>query len=123
MKKLWTAEVAQLHLPERAAGKPSLDAVVGRAWVRAQAGGHTADMIAWSEEGEDRFWISQSYSAETRSRAPLPASVVAAVEGTLAARPAPSLPPLSEPLACLDIFAGCGGLSQVGSTAFSSALL
>ena len=76
-------------------------------------------MVAWSEEGEDRFWISQSYSAETRSRAPLPADVVAAVEGTLAARPAPSLPPLPEPLACLDIFAGCGGLSQVGSPLIS----
>ena len=88
-----------------------MEAVVGRAYVKAKYGGTAEDLQDWTDEGEDRFFISQSYDADTRSFSPLYKAVVDAVNRTLSGCPAPSLPNI-KPLQCLDVFAGCGGLSQ-----------
>ena len=109
----WTDEVARLYVPEEAErqGKPGMESVVGRAWVRPQAGGEQGGLMDWTEEGEDRFLCSRSYESATKTFAPLSSQVVAALEAILARRPAPQLAPV-KPLRGLDIFAGCGGLSQ-----------
>jgi len=109
----WSEEIGRLYTPAKAAqkDKPSMEAVVGRAWVKAKQGGTAEDLQDWTDEGEDRFFISQSYNADTKSFSPLYKAAVDAVNKTLSGCPALSLPSI-KPLQCLDVFAGCGGLSQ-----------
>ena len=109
----WSEEIGRLYTPVKAAqkDKPSMEAVVSRAWVKAKSGGVAEDLQDWTDEGEDRFFISQSYNANTKTFSPLYKAAVDAVNRTLSECPAPSLPSI-KPLQCLDVFAGCGGLSQ-----------
>ena len=111
----WTEEIGRLYTQERASslGKPGMEGVVGRCWVAGQEGGHTGKLLDWTDEigGRDRFFMTESYSSETVAFSPLAREAVAAVGDTLARQPAPALGPIT-PLRCLDIFAGCGGLSQ-----------
>ena len=109
----WSEEIGRLYTPVIASqkDKPSMEAVVGRAYVKATSGGIAENLQDWTDEGEDRFFISKSYDAKTKAFSPLYKAAVDAVNGTLSGCPAPTLPPI-EPLQCLDVFAGCGGLSQ-----------
>lgn len=84
---------------------------MGRAYMAAQEGGAAGRLTDWTDQGEDRFFVSEAYSAEGRAFAPLSPAAVAAVSESLRRRPAPELATVT-PLRCLDIFAGCGGLSQ-----------
>ena len=112
----WTEEIGRLYTQEMAAslGKPGMEGVVGRCWVAGQEGGDTGKLLDWTDEigGRDRFFMTESYSSETGAFSPLAREAVAAMGDTLARQPAPALGPIT-PLRCLDIFAGCGGLSQV----------
>ena len=109
----WSEEIGRLYTPAKAAqmDKPSMEAVVSRAWVKAKHGGDAEELQDWTDEGEDRFFISKSYDANTKTFAPLYEAAVDAVNRTLSVCPAPSLPSI-KPLQCLDVFSGCGGLSQ-----------
>ena len=109
----WSEEIGRLYTPVKASqkDKPSMEAVVGRAYVKATSGGIAENLQDWTDEGEDRFFISKSYDAKTKAFSPLYKAAVDAVNRTLSWCPAPTLPSI-EPLQCLDVFAGCGGLSQ-----------
>ena len=62
----WTEEIARMHLPEyaRRTNKVSMDTVVGVAWVTCQQGGDVDKLVDWTDEGEDRFFISEAYNSE-----------------------------------------------------------
>ena len=102
-----------MYLPEKAQGlaRPSMDTIAGQAWVTAQSGGDTMSLEEWTDSGEDRFFVTQVYDSDSRTFAALPAAVVSMLLAYQDKHPAPKLAEM-EPLKCLDIFAGCGGLSQ-----------
>ena len=111
----WTEEIARMHPKEVAArtNKVSMEDVVGECFVRPLTEDTDVDsLVKWTDEGEDRFFVSESYTADTRRFSPLPqgGEVVRELEGQLSRRPAPQLAAVP-PLNTLDIFAGCGGLS------------
>ena len=66
--------------------------------------------LVWSDNGEDRFYVSQCYNAEKRSFSTLKSEVYSVLDKFLMANPARKLDKVN-PLPTLDIFAGCGGLS------------
>jgi DNA (cytosine-5)-methyltransferase 1 len=68
-------------------------------------------LVDWSDEGDDRFFISEAYNSDLMKFSPLESEVVDVLRSVLSSHPAASLDPVP-PLACLDIFAGCGGLSR-----------
>eukprot|EP00092_Neocalanus_flemingeri_P000044 GFUD01000045.1.p1 GENE.GFUD01000045.1~~GFUD01000045.1.p1 ORF type:complete len:874 (+),score=224.36 GFUD01000045.1:3-2624(+) len=109
----WTGEIARMHLPEiaRRNNKVSVEAVVGMAWVTSHQGSNSDKVVDWTDEGEDRFFISEVYNSDTRTFSPLPSDIDSELKSILVSHPAPSIDPIP-PLACLDIFAGCGGLSK-----------
>ena len=109
----WTGEIARMHLPECAkrTDNVSMETVVGCAWVKGQQGGDVEKLVEWTDEGEDRFFVSEIYNSVTRTFSPLEAEVVTDMKSVLSTYPAPYIAEVP-PLACLDIFAGCGGLSQ-----------
>merc|ERR1719239_821847 len=69
----WSEEIGRLYTPAKAAqmDKPSMEAVVSRAWVKAKHGGDAEELQDWTDEGEDRFFISKIYDANTKTFAPL----------------------------------------------------
>ena len=66
--------------------------------------------ITWTDKGEDRFYVSKEYNADRKSFSTLDSYVFSVLEEWMLANPAPELDKVT-PLATLDIFAGCGGLS------------
>jgi len=109
----WTEEIARMHLPENAkrTNKVSMESIVDIAYVKGQIGGDSEELIDWSDAGEDRFFISEAYNADRKQFTPLQPDVVASMDTVLTQYPAPVIAEVI-PLACLDIFAGCGGLSR-----------
>ena len=67
-------------------------------------------MIKWTDDGEERFFIRSEYSDGLQKFSSLGLNVFNALEKVLSKNPAPVLNEVS-PLATLDIFAGCGGVS------------
>ena len=61
-KLYWSEEIGRLYTPVKAAqrDRPSMEAVVGKAWVKAKSGGDGEDLQDWTDEGEDRFFVCQS---------------------------------------------------------------
>ena len=108
----WSNEIARIHDVEFAVRnkKISMEEVVGPCHVTTVQNDEE-ETIAWTDGGEDRFFISSCYDAVKRQFSPLSPSIVATIGARLASHPAPELPPV-EPLKTLDIFAGCGGLSH-----------
>ena len=108
----WSNEIARIHDVEFATRnrKVSMEEVVGPCHVTTVKE-NEEETIAWTDGGEDRFFISSSYDAVARKFSPLSPSVVASIASVLASKPAPELASV-EPLKTLDIFAGCGGLSH-----------
>ena len=109
----WSEEIGRLYTPLKAGkmNKPSMETVVDKAWVKASHGNVGEELQDWTDGGEDRFFISESYNAHTKTFTPLYKLAVETVNKTLTGCPAPTLPPIRS-LQCLDVFAGCGGLSQ-----------
>ena len=109
----WSEEIGRLYTPHKAGkmNKPSMETVVDKAWVKASHGNVGEELQDWTDGGEDRFFISESYNAHTKTFTPLYKLAVETVNKTLTGCPAPTLPPIRS-LQCLDVFAGCGGLSQ-----------
>ena len=109
----WTEEIVRMYLPEEGQrlARPGMDIIAGQAWVTAQSGGDTASLEEWTDVGEDRFFVTQVYDSDDRTFAPLPVAKVSMLLAYNDKYHAPKLEKI-EPLACLDIFAGCGGLSQ-----------
>ena len=66
--------------------------------------------IVWTDNGEDRFYVSENYNADRKSFSTLDSEVFLVLDKWLKANPAPKLDKVNR-LATLDIFAGCGGLS------------
>ena len=66
--------------------------------------------ITWTDKGEDRFYVSKEYNADRKSFSTLDSYVFSVLEEWMLANPSPELDKVT-PLATLDIFAGCGGLS------------
>jgi len=83
--------------------------VVGKAWVKGVAGGSLDEATNWTDQGQNRFFISQIYDSEGMSFKDLPMEIADDLESE-----AKSAPHTSEvkPLRLLDIFSGCGGLSR-----------
>ena len=109
----WTGEIARMHLPEHAkrTNKVSMESVVSMAWIKGQQGGDVDKLVDWTDGGEDRFFMSEAYNSDTKTFSSLEGEVVQDLASVLSSYPAPTIAPVT-PLACLDIFAGCGGLSR-----------
>ena len=92
-KLYWSEEIGRLYTPAKAAqrDRPSMEAVVGKAWVKATSGGDGEDLQDWTDEGEDRFFICQSYDAQSKTFSPLYKAAVDAVNRTLSRWPTTSL--------------------------------
>ena len=109
----WTDEIARMHPKEvaHATNKVSMEDVVGHCYVRPLE--HHEDeelLIQWTDDGEDRFYIASQYNADTKKFSPINSKVTNALKEVLSKTPAPVLGEVT-PLATMDIFAGCGGLS------------
>ena len=77
----------------------------------SQSGGSTLKLEEWADKEEDRFFISEVYNSMDKTFSPLPETVVELLEDFNKTHPVTSLMEV-EPLKCLDIFSGCGGLSK-----------
>ena len=108
----WSNETARIHDVEYANRnkKVSMEDVVGPCHVTTLMG-DLEETINWTDAGEDRFFVSEMYDANTREFSALPAEVESAINSVLTSHPAPVLEAV-KPLNTLDIFAGCGGLSH-----------
>ena len=110
----WSGEVARMYPKDVAnrTNKVSMEDIVGPCHVRSLENHNSEDdLIKWSDEGEDRFFIGKSYDADSKSFMPVSGDIIEAMNTVLTKHPAPSLDTVT-PLNTLDIFAGCGGLSH-----------
>ena len=91
--------------------KISMDEVVGNCYVKPMENNSEEDeLIKWTDNGEDRFYVDKLYNADRNTFEPLQAHVIKELRQALDLWPAPILEEVSA-LNTMDIFAGCGGLS------------
>ena len=100
----WTEEIARMHPTEVAkrTGKVSMESIVAPAWVKGQSDGDVEKLIEWTDDGEDRFFISEAYNSDIKRFTTIDNEVVQALKLELETNPAPVLEEIA-PLACLDI--------------------
>lgn len=80
----------------------SLDEIVGSCYVRPLENiSEKNDLIKWTDQGEDRFFVDKMYNADRKTYE---------LNQNLSLWPAPILEEVPA-LNTMDIFAGCGGLS------------
>jgi len=83
------------------------DTIEGRCYVRSAQGDK---LEAWCEEGPDRWIFRKSYDSSEKTCADIPKE--AKSFGEELGEEIPTFPTFKKRLVSLDIFAGCGGLSQ-----------
>ena len=109
----WSEEICRMYTRETAArtNMVSMDDVVGPCYVRpVENTEEEEDVVKWTDEGEDRFFISKSYNADYKKFRRIDQEMMAMMNAGLEKHPATLLDEVT-PLNTLDIFAGCGGLS------------
>lgn len=91
--------------------KNSMDEVVGNCYVKPMENrSEEDDLIKWTDDGENRFYVNKVYNADKKTFEPLQPHVIEELKQALDHWPAPILKSVSA-LITMDIFAGCRGLS------------
>lgn len=129
-----SADLNMVYWSEEDATVP-FKAVQGRCFVKfADLKSEEKQLRLWAEEGADRWYFREMYNAEDKSMDEPPLSAQrfgqkgakgkGKGKGKSSAKTEedtndkqsnldiPSFPPVTKKLRCLDVFAGCGGLSQ-----------
>ena len=109
----WSEEIVRMYPREVAARNStiSLDEIVGNCYVKPLENiSEKNDLIKWTDQGEDRFFVDKMYNADKKTFELLQSHVIKELNKALGLWPAPILEEVPA-LNTMDIFSGCGGLS------------
>ena len=111
----WSEEIVRMYPRKEVTrnnnNKISMDDIVGNCYVLTLENiRQENDLITWTDEGEDRFFVDKMYNADRKTFEPLQNHVIKELNQAHRLWPSPILEEVTA-LNTMDIFSGCGGLS------------